>query len=770
MPAYTNNFNLYKPNRADSEQVDITLSDNFDKIDTEIKNRKNEIEAHANATVAHNSRTITHGEGTVESAFTEVNSRVVTLGVEVNSRIDEVDQRVSSLANEAVNIAIDVQNQFDEVVNRATDTDAMSRQAAIATDGTDFKNLKDRLDAEHRSVSSQLAQTTYYLTPEMFNAKGDGITDDTQAFKDLVTAIGNSKAVIYFGKSKNYIISSPVVINKSHIKIYGNQSTLTYTGTSSLGTTNGTNGIYGILTFNGSASTQTTITSIEKIYDSAMGLVLKVNTTAVVEKGKKYKLNLSTGAWTTNYTDEQYTVDAIIEVVSVGSGYFYTNYVPPFDFYLGGTFSGTITNVSLLENISICDLFLTDTSTGEKNKTTVEGNPSLRNAWVGGLNFTYCDNITLENVQSNNLKFPAIKTGHVDRVTIKNSIFKFPFITSAGCGYGIQFNQTTNIHAENLLGDSLRHLVDFSGSSNGLVKDSTSINDINTMGSFGLHGICEFNITFDNCTGSAYCGSGTIFPMVSDNVKILNCNFYQALLTVCKNLYIENSYIGLLNSGGARYYDHLVVKNSTLPVRQMSHQLKGSRPNDVVQKTAKFIDCTFIINDERKTGTWDLVLTDKSMYSVEFENCQFNVTNKDIICSLTVDSKFFVLKGCKGDAMSFINANNSGINIQVLNSQFTNKSTVIAPNFLAIYNDSAVPISLRIKDSDIVGNATKKYRWLRCLNDMAANSNKDIILTGNYFEQVDENTYASMYASFANKIVKNNVLANATGNILGNNA
>lgn len=38
MAEYTPNYNLYKPNRLDNESVDVTLSENFTKIDTQFKN------------------------------------------------------------------------------------------------------------------------------------------------------------------------------------------------------------------------------------------------------------------------------------------------------------------------------------------------------------------------------------------------------------------------------------------------------------------------------------------------------------------------------------------------------------------------------------------------------------------------------------------------------------------------------------------------------------------------------------------------------------
>lgn len=47
MPSYTPNYNLYKPNRNDTEEVDVTLTANFEAIDTDLKNKADKLNEHA---------------------------------------------------------------------------------------------------------------------------------------------------------------------------------------------------------------------------------------------------------------------------------------------------------------------------------------------------------------------------------------------------------------------------------------------------------------------------------------------------------------------------------------------------------------------------------------------------------------------------------------------------------------------------------------------------------------------------------------------------
>ena len=61
-----------------------------------------------------------------------------------------------------------------------------------------------------------------YVTPEMFNAKGDGVTDDYNAFVNAA----NTKKPIILKPNTTYLISLPVTIYNS---LYGNNSSIIYT-------------------------------------------------------------------------------------------------------------------------------------------------------------------------------------------------------------------------------------------------------------------------------------------------------------------------------------------------------------------------------------------------------------------------------------------------------------------------------------------------------------------------------------------------------------
>lgn len=64
--------------------------------------------------------------------------------------------------------------------------------------------------------------TLGFVTPEMFGAVGDGVTDDTNSFVSLFHSDNKN---ILFNEGKTYIILSPIVIT-DEVKIYGSGATL----------------------------------------------------------------------------------------------------------------------------------------------------------------------------------------------------------------------------------------------------------------------------------------------------------------------------------------------------------------------------------------------------------------------------------------------------------------------------------------------------------------------------------------------------------------
>lgn len=92
--------------------------------------------------------------------------------------------------------------------------DDLAADGAIGTNNLANGSItSDKLDS---ALSKEVKNG--YITPEMYGAVGDGVTDDTAAVQECLNHIGKY-TVAMFGK---YLISSPVIIHGHELKIIGN--------------------------------------------------------------------------------------------------------------------------------------------------------------------------------------------------------------------------------------------------------------------------------------------------------------------------------------------------------------------------------------------------------------------------------------------------------------------------------------------------------------------------------------------------------------------
>ena len=93
------------------------------------------------------------------------------------------------------------------------------------------ENVQIKLTNEIQSINSQMNnitnKTKILITPEMFGAKGDDVTDDYTALKNMFNYKDNVEIV--FPKNKTYRVSRGIEIEKSGLTVYGNNSTIKLT-------------------------------------------------------------------------------------------------------------------------------------------------------------------------------------------------------------------------------------------------------------------------------------------------------------------------------------------------------------------------------------------------------------------------------------------------------------------------------------------------------------------------------------------------------------
>lgn len=131
---------------------------------------------------------------------------------------------IEDLYNAYLNTIAQILSMVGDLTNLTT-TDKTSIVAAINEVVT---NLSDevlaRQDADNDIIDS-INDRSYYGTPEMYGAVGDGVNDDTAAINE---AVANHNNVI-FTANKTYLITSPILLHRmSYIDL--NQSTIQLAG------------------------------------------------------------------------------------------------------------------------------------------------------------------------------------------------------------------------------------------------------------------------------------------------------------------------------------------------------------------------------------------------------------------------------------------------------------------------------------------------------------------------------------------------------------
>ena len=97
-----------------------------------------------------------------------------------------------------------------EVVN-ASSVELKIDPTIILATKKDVENINTKVE----DVTSQLEHIEYYITPQMFGAKGDGVTDDTNAIKFMLSESKNKNILFPDGE---YIISEQIITKADNDK------------------------------------------------------------------------------------------------------------------------------------------------------------------------------------------------------------------------------------------------------------------------------------------------------------------------------------------------------------------------------------------------------------------------------------------------------------------------------------------------------------------------------------------------------------------------
>lgn len=514
------------------------------------------------------------------------------------------------------------------------------------------------------------------LNARWFNVTCDGITDDSAALQALVDNAGEGTPIIFPANSK-IVISQPITITKSNLYFNFQGSTLLYNGTTDLGDSNGIYRSFGALNFKGSiiSDSKLEVTSVKKFegivdkkhYDYADNfngmktpftkltrLTISSDPSAFYTYGDYVEVlarNYTESNWDKRFGDNPATIKIISKVIFVDKKYVYVDFANDFKFDDKLAF-GTIRKIKPIKNITVENLNFVDINDTPIPETITSKD---RNSWVGGIKAEYAVDLIINNFKARKFRFPALSMNFVYGLTINSFRATDSRLTTAGCGYGAQIMNSLTGVINNVRGNFIRHLVDFSGSGDFLVQKCKMPND--WRAAFDCHGQGEFDITYEDCIGRITIGNGiNEFPEMADNIKIIR-HSGSVFADWCKSLLIRDSEL-FFDAKNVIKCPRIAIKNSRLLFKKTDINFIDFPRGGTYLESSFIIDqCSIDIFDE--TNLQGVTVADRVFEMDYYDSVKVNILK--VNNKTGKNMKMYFVK-CKEAIVSESYIENLGIN------------------------------------------------------------------------------------------------------------
>ena len=429
----------------------------------------------------------------------------------IHDGIDAINKEVESTTGRQV----DLENTFDQLVINAGNSNAEIVDARVKNDGTSYSKLGDRLDA----VDSQLAHIAHLIKPT-----GE---DDTETIQNSLNEYNN----IIFENGATFKVSYPIKITKDNMNINFNNALFefTYDKTKEIINTDKINALFmfeGEILKEGIKITSHNLSigelTLENLYDLNIGSYLQINIDS-------------------EYNEEIITpkVKRLVKVLNIYENTVTVDFSSPFSDYITINSDSHVNIVKPLENIKV--------ENGKFIDKTDLGNiiPDTSNQYeetghlVNFITFNNVVNSNISNIFTQNTTLHAVYIRYCDSIKVDNIANDNVRLFAGGEGYCIKVVRSKNIELNNIKGKKVRHLSDFSCSSNCVISNSYC-NEAKES-AYHMHGAYEHDIIYKNCsvvntTFGYSTTSGESYGNCNINICYENCNgrFYS------NNVYTRN--------------------------------------------------------------------------------------------------------------------------------------------------------------------------------------------------------------------------------------
>lgn len=399
-----------------------------------------------------------------------------------------------------------------------------------------------KLISEVLGLSGALLDRAYSVKD--FGAKGDGVHDDTTAVQAAFDALPTEGGVITFPDGA-YLLTNKITCAKSNVVVDGQNASIHFANTvNNLNNPAIRQNWVGIFNFSGAATGVSQ--RVSSISTPSFGNFER-STYLVVPDASGFAakdwVQVSTPVVSSTANDYKPGIDVLCQVyaVDLGTNTLTLAYRTAFDMTWCdcGTNVVTVTKINAVRNITVQNIRIYDDM--PYTNLNAGADAAERTIVAAGIAFEYAANVTVRNVWATGTKFPLVITHYCNTVIVANVHLEAAAYLGPSEGYAVHFRNSSNLRAMNVTGGRLRHLVDFTTSSWGIVDHCVSHGK--DSAAFKLHGRNEHNVSYFDCTGLFQLGdqaATTEATGLAKDVYLCRCN---GSLTIgdCEDLVIENS-------------------------------------------------------------------------------------------------------------------------------------------------------------------------------------------------------------------------------------
>lgn len=610
-------------------------------------------------------------------------------------------------------------NEFTALLNglsSLSEYDNYKNEIAAARDGE--VNLLTKV----KKIDEQLDTKAIYVTPEMFGAKGDGITDDTQSF---IQALETGK-IFELKQEKVYRITQPINVPSNRILNLNNALILMDYDTTK--PHNGRNN-HGVFKIRGE------LKDIYPIDLDIAGLTLDkgyVNISVIndLKVGDYVIVRVDTGIYSTSKLTP--SVSVMSKIIKKEGTKIYLDYNLPkdrwnFDHLNKSDFTTCfIQKVNVKQNITINGFngkdILNDIILAQSDYQT---------KCFCGISIFCGDNIIINGAKLENGIFSTIHSEYAHNCEYNNIENLKTRKYGGGEGYVIQNISSNNVRGNNIIGNESRHTLDFTSGGYCYYKNIKSYD--NKSNEIQFHGNYEHDIIIENWNGtntnsesyynrvSYNFGSGETFGNAVANVTFINSIFTSHNTRAnrfSKNITFKDCNVFYLNP-----LLQLKCENCILTVPTTDWGDKASKRGYNIDNTLTLSNSIFTIYD------W---LQIKNLDELTFDN-NSKIKHKD---GININNKIIVLDN------RIVNLNNSisYLGFRLDNNIGDNQTNTFNFNNSIIYADVNGAIEIKylnkgvtdvfINNNKLVLRDTQKRAGIK-FNGVNVTSKLNLVVNGN---------------------------------------